>query len=122
MLRRALPLTFLLFAACASMTPAGRDVVDLLYCGTAIPGGGTVSEAEWQQFLHDEVTPRFPGYTHWLAHGSWKDVPEETHVLQIVHPVNAEADAAVAAIAAAYQKRFRQEAVLRVRVAASMSL
>jgi len=85
----------------------------MLFFGVNKPDGSVVTAAEWQQFLHDEVTPRFAGFTHWEAHGSWKDVPEEAHVLQIVHPPGHEAD--IIAIAEAYKKRFAQEAVLQVR-------
>jgi hypothetical protein len=110
--RRIAPLALLLLAACSSLVLYERQECDTLYFGKAKPDG-VVTEAEWQLFLREEVTPRFPGFTHWEAHGSWKDVPEETHVLQIVHPPGREAD--IAAIMEAYKKRFAQEAVLQVR-------
>lgn len=90
-----------------------RQEVDMLFFGTGKPDGSVVTAAEWQQFLNDEVTPRFPGFTHWEAHGSWKGVPEESHVLQLTHPAGHEAD--IEAIMDAYKKRFQQEAVLQVR-------
>src|SRR5262245_20410541 len=35
-----------------------------LYFGRSIPGGGQVSDNEWEKFLADVVTPRFPdGFT-----------------------------------------------------------
>ena len=113
MRRRLAPLALVLFAACSSFVLYERQEIDTLYFGTGKPDGSVVTVAEWQQFLHDEVTPRFPGFTHWEAHGSWKDVPEETHVLQVVHPAGREAD--IVAIIDAYKKRFAQEAVLQVR-------
>ena len=34
---------------------------------------GAISELEWQIFLRDEVTRRFPdGLTAWDAHGQWR--------------------------------------------------
>ena len=34
---------------------------------------GSVSELEWQMFLRDEVTARFPdGLTVWEANGQWR--------------------------------------------------
>jgi len=112
--RRLAPLVLLVLAACSGLVVYEQQECDLLYFGTAKPdGSAAVTETEWQQFLREEVTPRFPGFTHWEAHGSWKDVPEETHVLQIVHPKGHEAD--IAAIMDAYKKRFAQEAVLQVR-------
>src|SRR3954454_21251950 len=46
-----------------------------LYFGMARPKG-SVSELEWQLFLRDEVTPRFPaGLTVWDAEGQWRSGP-----------------------------------------------
>ena len=112
-MRRLAPAVLLLLAACSGAVLYQRMESDTLYFGTGKPDGTVVTAAEWQQFLHDEVTPRFPGFTHWETHGSWKDVPEEGHVLQVVHGPGHEAD--VAAIIDAYKKRFAQEAVLQVR-------
>jgi Protein of unknown function (DUF3574) len=111
--RRAAPVLLLLLAACSGVVLYEHAESDTLYFGTAKPDGSVVTAAEWQQFLREEVTPRFPGFTHWEAHGSWKDVPEESHVLQLVHEPGREAD--VLAIIDAYKKRFAQEAVLQVR-------
>src|SRR5215475_5932705 len=34
---------------------------------------GSVTQAQWQKFLRDEVTPRFPaGLTVWEADGQWR--------------------------------------------------
>ena len=112
-MRRLAPVVLLLLAACGSFVVYQSAESDTLYFGTGKPDGSVVTVAEWQQFLHDEVTPRFPGFTHWEAHGSWKDVPEETHVLQVIHEPGRERD--IAAIIEAYKKRFAQEAVLQVR-------
>jgi hypothetical protein len=112
--RRALPLAFVLFAACASLAVYQQAVCDTLYFGTQRPGG-VVSDVEWRQFLRDEVTPRYPGFTHWEAHGEWKGAREETHVLQIIHPRSAEDEGNIRHIVDAYKKRFAQEAVLQVR-------
>jgi hypothetical protein len=101
--------------------PAGATAAtaELLYFGTATPGG-VVSEAEWQAFVRNEVTPRFPqGLTTWRADGQWrgadgKIVREGSHVLSLLHARDSRADAAIAAIVAAYKSQFRQESVLRV--------
>ena len=111
-MRRFFPAAFVFLFAC-SATLYLRQESDTLYFGTAKPDGSVVTAVEWQQFLREVVTPRFPGFTHWDARGSWKDVPEETHVLVIIHPPGHEA--AVAQIIAEYKRRFAQEAVLQVR-------
>ena len=121
-----------LVSACSTMghhaCPAGqRSVVnDLLYFGTAKPAG-VVSADEWGQFIDSVVTPRFPeGLTVWQALGQWKSergliVREASYVLNVVHPNNAAAEAAVSEIVTAYKMTFHQEAVLRVRGSACAS-
>lgn len=99
---------------------------DTLYFGTAAPGG-VVTREEWDRFLREVVTPRFPqGFTQWDASGQWRSadgaiVREATHVLLVVHPADPQAEANVRAIAAEYKSRFGQEAVLRVRSEACVS-
>jgi hypothetical protein len=99
-------------------------VADRLYFGRSIPGGGGVSEDEWAAFLRDVVTPRFPdGLTVWRAQGQWRGADgtvlgEDVFVVEILHPSDPRADAALEEIAGEYKRRFRQEAVLRVRAAA----
>lgn len=107
-------------------TGATQQLSDHLFFGTATPDG-VVSDADWQSFLRDEVTPRFPeGLTTWTADGQWRGadgiiVKEGSHVLQLLHPRDASAEASIVAIMAAYKARFRQEAVLRVTAPACTS-
>jgi hypothetical protein len=87
-----------------------------------------VSELEWQIFLRDEVTRRFPeGLTVWGAEGQWQGAVgsidhEQSKVLLLVHPDTAAARQSVQAVIAAYRKTFEQQSVLwesaRVCVAA----
>jgi hypothetical protein len=119
-------------AACAALEPAcgpgeAAAVSDVLHFGTARPGGGEVSAVEWDEFLRDVVTPRFPeGLTVWRASGQWRSqrgtiVREPSYVLAIVHPRNARTDAAIAAIVREYKARFAQDAVLRVESGSCIS-
>jgi hypothetical protein len=117
-MRRSLAVVTLaaLLAACAH---GNGWVAERLFCGRGIPGGGTVSDAEWTTFLAEVVTPRFPdGLTVWRAEGQWRDpqgiVHEPVMVIEILHHGEPAARAAVGAIAAEYQRRFHQNAVLRV--------
>jgi hypothetical protein len=107
-----------------TLTPASDSrvgVSDRLYFGRSIPGGGIVSEADWTDFLRDVVTPRFPeGLTVWRAQGQWRDssgviVQERSFVLELIHPADPRFRASVDEIITEYKRRFRQEAVLRVR-------
>ena len=88
-----------------------------LYFGTARPKG-TVSELEWQVFLRDEVTKRFPdGLTVWDAQGQWRTSggtidQERTKVLLLVHADSGTARAAVLEVIAKYRQAFDQQSVL----------
>ena len=90
-------------------------------------GPGRVSGDDWQKFLADVITPRFPeGLTAWAAAGQWRNASgelqkEESYVLHVVHKDEAKYDVAVHEIVSDYKTRFRQEAVLRVRTATCMS-
>jgi hypothetical protein len=95
-----------------------------LYFGINVPGGGTVSEQEWNSFLNDEVTPKFPdGFTVLDGYGQWKNkegkiVKEKSKVLIVLYPKNsfAEADKKIDEIRVAYNKAFHQQSVLRMDI------
>ena len=109
----------------SSATPQVRTT---LYFGLARPKG-SVSELEWQLFLKDEVTARFPnGLTVWEADGQWRGRDggighERSKVLLLVHPDTADARAALQTVIAHYRKSFEQESVLweTARVCAAAS-
>jgi hypothetical protein len=89
---------------------------------------GSVSELEWQIFLRDEVTKRFPdGLTVWEAEGQWLSPAgsidrEQSKVLLLVHADTAAARQSVQDVIQSYRKAFDQQSVLwesaRVCVAA----
>ena len=98
--------------------PLGRAYTrTTLYFGLNEPKG-TVSERQWQAFLRDQVTPRFPnGLTVWNARGQWKGqdgriTREPAKVVQLHHQPSPEADASIRAIITAYKGQFQQESVL----------
>jgi hypothetical protein len=109
---------------CGTSAPQLRTT---LYFGLARPKG-SVSELEWQVFLRDEVTRRFPdGLTVWEAEGQWRTPAgtidhEQSKVLLLVHPDTPAARQSVLAVIEAYRKTFEQQSVLwesaRVCVAA----
>ena len=88
-----------------------------LYFGLARPKGA-VSELEWQLFLRDEVTARFPeGLTVWEAEGQWRRADgivdhERSKVLLLVHPDNTAARTAVRGLIERYRRTFDQRSVL----------
>ena len=80
-----------------------------------------VSDADWDKFLSEVITPRFPaGLSVWRAQGQWRDKNsiiqrEESFILDLLHPDDATSEQSVRDIMTDYKVRFRQEAVLRVR-------
>ena len=100
--------------ACGSATPQHKTT---LYFGAARPKG-SVSELEWQIFLRDEVTSRFPnGMTVWDAQGQWRGsggeiAHERTKVLLLVHSDSEQARQAIRTVIEKYRKAFEQESVL----------
>lgn len=98
-------------------TSSAAQLRTTLYFGLARPTG-SVSELDWQIFLRDEVTARFPeGLTVWEASGQWRRADgqiehEGSKVLLLVHPDNAAARSSVQAVIARYRQKFDQESVL----------
>lgn len=117
---------------CASVgalpcTPGERPAIsDALYFGT-LRSGGPVTADEWQRFLTEVITPRFPeGLTVWPAAGQWRAPTgiiqkEASYVLQIVHPDSPAHEAALREVIGEYKARFQQEAVLRARTLTCVS-
>lgn len=104
----------------AGLSPVKRSE---LYLGRNIDGAPGVSDAAFEQFLDDEVTPRFPdGITVLDAQGRWRagSGAIEREASKVLVVITSERDgpaaaASLAAISRAYKARFRQEAVLVVR-------
>jgi hypothetical protein len=117
-------------AACAPMShdgPGSAVAVDRLYFGRNTAHRLAVSETDWKKFLEQVVTPRFPdGLTTWSAEGQWRNADgslerEPSFVVELVHPRGAETDRKVDEIAAEYKRRFRQEAVMQLRMSGRAS-
>lgn len=122
---RCVTLAVMLLTGCAGVDPrtcpAGLNpmISAELTFGLSIPGGGLVSETDWQRFVDTEITPRFPdGLTIMDAEGQWKDrsgIVREPSKRLLVVVAGKPADAVkLEAIRAAYRARFHQESVLLV--------
>ena len=93
-----------------------------LYFGTAKPDGSMVTEEQWQRFLDQEITPRFPeGLTVLTGSGQFRDasgtiIRERTKVLILLYPIQTRARSSVRIeqIREAYKTAFQQQSVLRV--------
>jgi transcription termination factor NusB len=109
---------------------AGENVIDNdpipeliltdLFFGRNIPGGGEVSEAQFQAFLDEVITARFPaGLTVFEADGQFQDstgtiIEERAKVVRLLLDDTVENEAAIDEIIIAYTQRFNQESVLIV--------
>jgi hypothetical protein len=103
-------------AACHAGSSAW--IRDVLYLGRSIPGGGTVTDADWDRFVAEVLSPAFPdGFTVVNGVGQWRSTDgsvgsEPSLIVTILHPDTPEAEAKVLGVGARYREQFRQEAVL----------
>jgi len=114
---------------CRISEPAEKTLIrDTLYFGSSIPGGGDVGSNEWADFESTVLAREFPqGFTVFDSHGAWRGengdtVRERGHVVVLVHANNAAAESAVRRIIERYRATFHQEAVLRERTIACVTL
>jgi hypothetical protein len=113
-----------ILGGCASLAPAacpagqstGREVQ--LFFGRDIGDQVGVSEADFQRFVDEELTPRFPdGLTVLDAAGQWRGANgvigrEPSKVVILVLPGSEGDEEKLDAVRQAYRVRFAQEAVL----------
>lgn len=93
-----------------------------LFFGMDKGDGTVVTDEEWDEFLKDKVTPRFPdGFTILESYGQYKDnsgkiVRERSRVIVILYPMNKRRSSSrkLEEIRNEYKKRFKQESVLRI--------
>jgi hypothetical protein len=102
--------------------PSGKPMAQTeLYFGLSKSDGSVVTDAVFQQFLDQEVTPRFPdGFTLIAGNGQFKNaggkiIRERSRVLSILYPIEDNTfTAKVEQIRTSYKQVFQQESMLRV--------
>ncbi|AUY37838.1 MULTISPECIES: DUF3574 domain-containing protein [Leclercia] len=91
-----------------------------LYFGLNRPAGEAITGQEWQQFVDQDVTPRFrDGLTVFEARGQWlgndgKVARESSKALMLIHGKDARSESNIEALRGIYKQRFAQESVMRV--------
>ena len=90
-----------------------------LFFGRSIPGGGMVTDEEWEKFLAEVVTPRFPdGFTILKATGQYREtngtIDKEPSEVLVFQKTRIASRRKIEEIRRAYVKQFSQESVLRV--------
>ena len=101
---------------------AGPATIAEAYFGRNVKTRAPVTDAEWERFMADTVTPAFPnGLTVLDGAGQWRNAAgqisrEDSKVLLLVLPGQDQAAAAarLAPVTAAWKVRFTQESVLTV--------
>jgi hypothetical protein len=88
--------------------------------GSDIPGGGTVTESDWQRFLAEVVTPRFPnGFSVSNGYGQYRmkngEIVKEKNWVVVVYFTgwSPEHERAIEEVLETYKRWFRQESVMR---------
>jgi hypothetical protein len=117
-------LTALAFFATAATAgkcplPSERPMLEVqLLFGRDIPGGGTVSDAQWSDFAATIVTPKFPdGFSVTDSKGQWRDkqtgkiIREPSEVVVIVTAEEPTLESKIQKIVDAYRARFHQQSV-----------
>jgi hypothetical protein len=90
-----------------------------MFFGLSRPDGGVVSDQEWQAFVDETITPRFPdGFTIVDGIGQWREASghiahERSKILLILHPRDQTTTTKLDEIRTEYKQRFKQEAVIR---------
>jgi Protein of unknown function (DUF3574) len=92
-----------------------------LYFGLSKADGATISDAEFERFVDQTVTPRFPAGLTWLtAIGQFRSaqgtlVREASRLLILLYPLgDRDSHLKIEAIRSDYRRTFQQESVLRV--------
>ena len=115
-------------AGCAAARPAApyrcllpseeRMLVAELFFGRNIEGRAPLTDAEWDTFAADIVTPNFPsGFTVFDGDGQWQNPAtgrighERSKILLVAARRTPDLAARLAAVIAAYKARFHQQSV-----------
>ncbi|MGL5064514.1 MAG: DUF3574 domain-containing protein [Microcoleus sp.] len=100
---------------------------DELYFGLNKPGGGTVSDSEWQEFVKEVITPRFrEGLTVLDGSGQFLNsagilIKEKSKIVILIYETSSDKERAVNEIIETYKRRFQQESVLRTTTEVKVS-
>jgi hypothetical protein len=110
----------LLLVGCGTNPAGTRWARSEVFFGLSRPGGAAITHVEWQAFVNEVVTPKFPaGLTIVDSAGQWRNAAgriehEPSKMLVLLHPASPAIDAQIDEIRALYCQRFNQEAVMKV--------
>ncbi|MCC5621943.1 DUF3574 domain-containing protein [Nostoc sp. CHAB 5715] len=99
---------------------AASLIQESLFFGRDIPEGGEVSDADFQTFLNNVITPRFPdGLTVFDANGQYLDnsgtlIKEKSKNISLLFDDTLQNKTSISDIINKYTQQFNQESVLQV--------
>jgi hypothetical protein len=105
---------------CENVLNGSRFMRTELVFGMSRSSGPDITESEFQGFIDDQVTPRFPdGLTVLSGNGQFRDargtiVQEKSKLLILLYPFDRKASRTVDEIRLEYQGMFQQQSVLRI--------
>jgi hypothetical protein len=116
-------------ASAGLICPTGQERLRTaqLFFGRSIDGKPDVTDAQFRDFMDNELTPRFPdGLTVLDGGGQWRGdenrlIREAAKVVMIVLTDRPDTERRIDAARAAYKQRFAQESVLLVTQPACVS-
>ena len=92
-----------------------------LYFGQSKPGGGMITEKEWNSFKEEHIAKVFKeGSTVLNGAGNWYDpvshklITEPTYVVIYIYKKSSSISAQIDSLISRYKSMFQQQAVLRV--------
>lgn len=91
-----------------------------LWFGLSRPHGSNISASAWQNFVNNDVTPRFKeGLSVYDAKGQWMGddghlARENSKALMLIHAADKESNQKIEQLRQIYKQRFQQESVMRV--------
>ncbi len=101
-------------------SPNPKSIKVDLFFGRNIPGGGEVSEDQFQGFLNNVITPRFPdGLTIFDVNGQFRDstgtiIKEKSKNVSLLLEDSFKNETSINEVVRAYVQQFRQQSVLQV--------
>jgi hypothetical protein len=110
----------LILVGCGTTPVGSRWARSEVFFGLSRPNGPAITTTEWQAFVNEVVTPKFPsGLTIVDTVGQWQNATgkidrEPTKMLVLFHPATPDVDARIDEIRKLYCQRFDQEAVMKV--------
>jgi hypothetical protein len=78
--------------------------------------GSTLAGPNWNKFLHDVVTPRFPAFTIIDGLGSWKGSQMPSKIMVIFHSGSETDEKSIESIRKLFIEQFKHDSVLRANM------